>query len=408
MKDKKRSRGDSAAEKFSELVLARRHDRAVEYATKHGSVGTAACQQLPSGESLLHVTARTRGTPVQLIDVLVRRGSCVNAADARGARPLHVAAGGEAVRAIFAAASAHGQEVDRDAVDATGLSVADAVAWTLRDDEALAESDGEEERRQERQRVIAAHEGDPRANGGSDAAWGARLRDEIFDEMGAFDSACDAFGWAGDGGFGEAEVEGDWFSEIEAAAAARVAAAARAAREKAEAFAAQRDAERNAERGKWQAAAHEAEAEQRRREAETTRRAAEARSRAAALAAEEEVAEGRARYLAAWAALGARADSAAPLRLRDVPWPRRAPPSAPGGDEAEASFSVEEVATRVFDASMDGAARRRAVQAELRRWHPDKFVGRWGSRVLPEEREVLLLRIKQVAQCLTELLNRPG
>ena len=120
------------------------------------------------------------------------------------------------------------------------------------------------------------------------------------------------------------------------------------------------------------------------------------------------VAEARARYLAAWAALGARADSAAPLRLRDVPWPRRAPPSAPGGDEAEASFSVEEVATRVFDASMDGAARRRAVQAELRRWHPDKFVGRWGSRVLPEEREVLLLRIKQVAQCLTELLNRPG
>ena len=160
MKDKKRSRGDSAAEKFSELVLARRHDRAVEYATKHGSVGTAACQQ-HAGESLLHVAARTRGTPVQLIDVLVRRGSCVNAADARGARPLHVAAGGEAVRAIFAAASAHGQEVDRDAVDATGLSVADAVAWTLRDDEALAESDGEEERRRERQRVIAAHEDDP-------------------------------------------------------------------------------------------------------------------------------------------------------------------------------------------------------------------------------------------------------
>ena len=161
-KNSKRSRGETTAEKFSELVLARRHDRAVEYAAKHGSVGTAACQQLPgSSESLLHIAARTRGTPVQLIDVLVRRGSCVNAADARGARPLHVAATGEAVRAIFAAASAHGQVVDRDAVDGTGLSVADAVAWTLRDEEALAESDGEEERRRERQRVIAAHEDDP-------------------------------------------------------------------------------------------------------------------------------------------------------------------------------------------------------------------------------------------------------
>ena len=114
-KNSKRSRGETTAEKFSELVLARRHDRAVEYAAKHGSVGTAACQQLPgSGESLLHIAARTRGTPVQLIDVLVRRGSCVNAADARGARPLHVAATGESVRAIFAAASAHGQVVDRD------------------------------------------------------------------------------------------------------------------------------------------------------------------------------------------------------------------------------------------------------------------------------------------------------
>ena len=43
----KRSRGETTAEKFSELVLARQHDRAVEYAAKHGSVGTAACQQLP-------------------------------------------------------------------------------------------------------------------------------------------------------------------------------------------------------------------------------------------------------------------------------------------------------------------------------------------------------------------------
>ena len=57
---------------------------------------------------------------------------------------------------------------------------------------------------------------------------------------------------------------------------------------------------------------------------------------------------------------------------------------------------------------MDGAARRRAVQAELRRWHPDKFVARWGSRFPAEEREALLLRVKQVAQCLTELLHRPG
>ena len=44
----------------------------------------------------------------------------------------------------------------------------------------------------------------------------------------------------------------------------------------------------------------------------------------------------------------------------------------------------------------------------MRRWHPDKFVARWGTRMLPEERDALLLRIKQVAQCLTELLHRPA
>ena len=60
------------------------------------------------------------------------------------------------------------------------------------------------------------------------------------------------------------------------------------------------------------------------------------------------------------------------------------------------------------EGSAGGAARRRAVQAELRRWHPDKFVARWGSRFPAEEREALLLRVKQVAQCLTELLHRPG
>ena len=40
--------------------------------------------------------------------------------------------------------------------------------------------------------------------------------------------------------------------------------------------------------------------------------------------------------------------------------------------------------------------------------NPDKFVARWGSRFPAEEREALLLRVKQVAQCLTELLHRPG
>ena len=67
---------------------------------------------------------------------------------------------------------------------------------------------------------------------------------------------------------------------------------------------------------------------------------------------------------------------------------------------------MEEVAARVLEASMDGAARRRAVQAELRRWHPDKFVARYGGALLPTERNEILEGVTRISQCLTELLQR--
>ncbi|EOD36300.1 hypothetical protein EMIHUDRAFT_226627 [Emiliania huxleyi CCMP1516] len=43
-------------------------------------------------------------------------------------------------------------------------------------------------------------------------------------------------------------------------------------------------------------------------------------------------------------------------------------------------------------------------EAELRRWHPDKFVARWGARLCPAEREAILARVTAVSQCLTQLM----
>ena len=47
-----------------------------------------------------------------------------------------------------------------------------------------------------------------------------------------------------------------------------------------------------------------------------------------------------------------------------------------------------------------------ALQAELRRWHPDKWGARWGGRLAPAERDAALGAVTQVAACLTELLGR--
>jgi len=43
---------------------------------------------------------------------------------------------------------------------------------------------------------------------------------------------------------------------------------------------------------------------------------------------------------------------------------------------------------------------------ERRRWHPDKFVARYGGALRPTEREELLEGVTRISQCLTKLLQR--
>jgi NF-kappa-B inhibitor-like protein 1 len=178
--------------------------------------------------------------------------------------------------------------------------------------------------------------------------------------------------------------------------AARQAKRAREAREKAEATA----AERRSERDRWQRDAHAASAERQKQAEAAFERFEEARRRADALAQDEARAEARARYLAAWVALAPRADGAGALSASEVPWPSRVTPSA------GRPLALDEVALHVLSPEMDAAARRRALTTELRRWHPDKFVSRWGARLLHAERDDVLAHVKQVSQCLTELLSK--
>ena len=143
-----------------------------------------------------------------------------------------------------------------------------------------------------------------------------------------------------------------------------------------------------------------------------------ARARAAAAT----VAAARGRYEARWSALlaWATADGPVPesqvgigpapppadcLRFAAMPWPSEAWARA-RGDAGAADLDAAEVRAVVVPPEATGTAARKALQDELRRWHPDKFVARYGGALLPTERDEILEGVTRISQCLTELLQR--
>ena len=99
------------------------------------------------------------------------------------------------------------------------------------------------------------------------------------------------------------------------------------------------------------------------------------------------------RFITAQAATSS--DEAAAIRFSDVPWP-----VVPrGGDLAEEAMMLP-AALRG-----DASARRRAVREALRRWHPDKFGQRFGSRLAAADIDRILERVKVVSQALTALVQ---
>ena len=263
-------------------------------------------------------------------------------------------------------------------------------------------------------------------------------------------AACGGAGWAS-GGRGRASGRGGrsggrpseqdeialcravWDGTLAQDAAARAeAAAARrraedvVAREHAARQAAALRSERQARAGEW-AARREAEAAAaaaaQAQQAEAARRAArQAQAAAEAEAEAAMVAAARQRYEARWSALLAWATADGPLpesqvgigpapppadclRFAAMPWPSEAWARA-RGDAGAADLDAAEVRAVVVPPEATGTAARKALQDELRRWHPDKFVARYGGALLPTERNEILEGVTRISQCLTELLQR--
>ena len=156
----------------------------------------------------------------------------------------------------------------------------------------------------------------------------------------------------------ESSDEGDWY---DAHIASRWA--------KSKQQQAERDAVQDEKQAKRNAEAEE-EAAQRRRDAQAAR--------------EAELEEAKA-CEKGWDAFAQLGDDAV-IRMRDVPWP------------------VLDAASLGLDPRLYDKAQRKAAfrQASLR-WHPDKFLQSFGSRLVEEEREAILQRVTEVAQAINQI-----
>lgn len=255
----------------------------------------------------------------------------------------------------------------------------------------------------------------------SDREWHARLWEEHEDEEGGAGHAFYS-SWDGDDGGSSAHAD-DWFDMIAAQAAAKAALRAAeeaAVRAKHIAAAQQRGGGSRCGRG---GGAPSTEEERERRERQAAAEAAldgEARRRQTEAAIEVECARARAAYASGWATLlksssasGTLGD-APPLCMRDFAWPCRLPTSASSADgacSAHASLpeiTADVVAEVVLPPGLSPALVKKTLQAELRRWHPDKFAAKWQGRLAAEEAGAVLERAKRVSQALNELMEKLG
>jgi hypothetical protein len=128
-------------------------------------------------------------------------------------------------------------------------------------------------------------------------------------------------------------------------------------------------------------------AEAEKREAGERARRREAAAAAAEAAAAESSSSGSAgaAHEAAWKRF-AHAANDAPIHACDVPWPRL------------------EAAALGLDARYSNASeRKQAFRAASLRWHPDKFVGSFGARLVAGERDAILARVTEVSQAINAL-----
>jgi hypothetical protein len=102
----------------------------------------------------------------------------------------------------------------------------------------------------------------------------------------------------------------------------------------------------------------------------------------------------------------------AKLRLRDIPWPCDADVyELAEADEARGGrvALLEERLQEHFGGVLaSGETARQTLRTQLLRWHPDKFSQKFGRVLDARDADLVLARVKLIAQCLTQMLSRIG
>ena len=102
----------------------------------------------------------------------------------------------------------------------------------------------------------------------------------------------------------------------------------------------------------------------------------------------------RADYEARWATLDA-SPASQPLQYASIPW-------LPGGARDEDGTYLRDMLLHGVQGPVDVKKR---LRAEIMRWHPDKFVARFGPRLQATDRECVISRAKEMSQLVTHVMR---
>ncbi|EFN57300.1 hypothetical protein CHLNCDRAFT_143906 [Chlorella variabilis] len=322
------------------------------------------------GTTALHEACRHGHLPT--VRLLLRRGADAGAVDMRGDTPAHLAARHAHLDLLPALLEAD-RPPEIEAVNARGESVQELAA------RAMDKQDSYRREVQERQveRQGEAQQQRSPSLGPSDWEWQQRLAGEL--SGGEVEEEWGAFG-GGDWHADEYETAEEYAQRIWA----EMQAHRRAEEEKMRAAFSKRRRKEEAVREAYRA---QAEAESRRILEE--QRGQDAAWRAAV--AEGQAGAKRASYEARWQFFSSKHPEAV-VGYGDVPWIL----AAEGAPQ-------EELQRVVLYGTSGTEEQRRRLRTELIRWHPDKFVSKFGRRLAPADRERVLARVNAVSQQLTAM-----
>ena len=390
--------------------------KALKRASRRTGAGLDVQAVDPDGRTALHLACVSGDD--DLARWLIKRGADVTSTDARGDTPAHLAAhrapDNVAVtrRLTGAGASAHARNDAGETPASIAERAAEARAARMR------EFDARRDARTRRGRDADEYEGlgaGPSVQELDEMEWRRKLCDEAamgeeIDEFGGGASGVgtrdemDAFYASYQDDYPDDGSAYTWREEEEAYAEYMRAGMATKKRKQ---FGVDGDDDDDGKRRRESASQAQARATRERDEAaqrvldEERRKDTEWRERTmrkSAFASKSAV--DSAGYRRKWGVASAMADRGEPIAYADVPWPFD--PESSRGEPDECA--VREVLLGGMNVAGDDA--RRALRAEMLRWHPDKFHARIGGHVAVSDKERVRAGVNVVASVVARLFKR--